>query len=106
RRRDGPDEGRRTPLSATAPSTQPPLTEPAILPPAVSAIADPAGRGAEPHVWITVATATRSPASRQRSTWSRMSLIGPILLIPYAGSSQRGPCQPPEPLVSARSGRL
>ncbi len=71
-----PVERQRNPLSTTAASTQPPLTEPAIFPPAVSAIADPAGRGAEPHVWMTVAIATRSPDSRQRSTSSRMSLIG------------------------------
>src|SRR5262249_59688258 len=80
-----PVERERRPLSTTAASTQPPLTEPATLPVVVIAIDDPAWRGAEPHVWITVAIAMRSPDSRQLSTCSRMSLIGPRLLIPLVG---------------------
>src|SRR5438445_109740 len=51
-------------------SRHPPLTEPAILPDAVIAIFAPLGRGVEPAVFTTVATAIFSTAPRHRSTSS------------------------------------
>src|SRR5439155_9840336 len=54
--------------SKTSPSTQPPDTEPQIWPLSETANFEPTGRGAESRVATTVATATRSPCSRQRST--------------------------------------
>src|SRR3954468_16235028 len=42
----------------TAPSTQPPETEPRKVPSSLIARLDPAGRGAEPQVSTTVASAT------------------------------------------------
>src|SRR3954468_23622899 len=41
-----------------APSTQPPKPEPRKVPSSLIARLDPAGRGAEPHVSTTVASAT------------------------------------------------
>ena len=42
----------------TAPSTQPPDTEPRNVPSSLITRLEPAGRGAEPQVWTTVASAT------------------------------------------------
>src|ERR1700722_9862693 len=57
----------------TAPSTQPPETEPRKLPsPSITRL-DPTGRGAEPQVSTTVASATPRPALRQSSAALRMS---------------------------------
>src|SRR5947209_18292120 len=49
--------------SNTAPSMHPFDTEPAILPDLVTAIFEPSGRGLDPHVSTTVASAISSPAS-------------------------------------------
>src|ERR1700722_11482451 len=57
----------------TAPSTQPPETEPRKLPSPSITRCEPTGRGAEPQVSTTVATATSRPASRQSCAATRMS---------------------------------
>src|SRR5262245_40259182 len=57
----------------TAPSTQPPDTEPRKLPSWSMTRLEPTGRGAEPQVSITVASATPRPALRQSSAALRMS---------------------------------
>src|SRR5450631_3180129 len=57
----------------TAPSTQPPDTEPRKLPSVSITSLDPTGRGAEPQVSTTVASATPRPARRQSSAALRMS---------------------------------
>src|SRR6516162_2134240 len=58
----------------TAPSTQPPDTEPRKLPSPSMTRFEPTGRGAEPQVSTTVASATSRPALRQSSAALRMSL--------------------------------
>src|SRR5580658_1417315 len=58
----------------TAPSTQPPETEPRKLPSSSITRFEPTGRGAEPQVSTTVASATERPALRQSSAALRMSL--------------------------------
>src|SRR5690349_16031439 len=57
----------------TAPSTQPPETEPRKLPSSSITRFEPTGRGAEPQVSTTVASATPLPALRQSSAAFRMS---------------------------------
>src|SRR5258705_13751211 len=57
----------------TAPSTQPPDTEPRKLPSLSMTRLDPTGRGAEPHVSTTGASATSRPSRRQSSAALRMS---------------------------------
>src|SRR5258706_4783329 len=57
----------------TAPSTQPPDPEPRKLPSLSMTRLDPTGRGAEPHVSTTVASATSRPSRRQSSAALRMS---------------------------------
>src|SRR5690242_16177250 len=57
----------------TAPSTQPPETEPRKLPSSSITRLEPTGRGAEPQVSTTVASATPLPALRQSSAALRMS---------------------------------
>src|SRR5262245_61256817 len=57
----------------TAPSTQPPDTEPRKLPSWSMTRLDPTGRGAEPQVSTTVASATPRPCRRQSSAALRMS---------------------------------
>src|SRR5437588_4034950 len=57
----------------TAPSTQPPDTEPRKLPWSSITRLEPTGRGAEPQVSTTVASATPRPALRQSSAALRMS---------------------------------
>src|SRR6266567_2526337 len=59
----------------TAGSTHPPLTEPDNSPLSLTASFAPGLRGAEPYIVTTVATATRSPRSRHRSTSGKMSRI-------------------------------
>src|SRR6188472_911998 len=68
--------------SATAPSIQPPDTEPAIFPDLVTAIWLPAGRGELPHVSVTVATATCSPAARQAAAARITSSVSAIVIRP------------------------
>src|SRR5262245_7373649 len=51
----------------TAPSTQPPDTEPRNVPSSLMTRLEPAGRGAEPQVSTTVASATPWPAFCQFS---------------------------------------
>src|ERR1700758_4743519 len=58
----------------TAPSTQPPDTEPRKLPSSSMTKLEPTGRGAEPQVSTTVASATALPFLRQSSAALRMSL--------------------------------
>src|SRR5437879_3393556 len=57
----------------TAPSTQPPDTEPRKLPSWSMTRFEPTGRGADPQVSTTVASATPRPALRQSSAALRMS---------------------------------
>src|SRR5262249_21005185 len=57
----------------TAPSTQPPETEPRNVPSSLMTRLEPAGRGAEPQVSTTVASATPWPAFCQSSAACRMS---------------------------------
>src|ERR1051325_3869426 len=57
----------------TAPSTQPPDTEPRKLPSLSITRLEPTGRGAEPQVSTTVASATSRPALRHSSAPLRMS---------------------------------
>src|SRR5665213_3053066 len=57
----------------TAPSTQPPDTDPKKLPSLSITKLEPTGRGAEPQVSTTVASATPRPALRQSSAALRMS---------------------------------
>src|SRR5437764_366560 len=57
----------------TAPSTQPPETLPRKLPWSSITRLEPTGRGAEPQVSTTVASATPRPALRQSSAALRMS---------------------------------
>ena len=57
----------------TAPSTQPPDTEPRKLPSSSITRLEPTGRGAEPQVSTTVASATPLPDFRQSSAALRMS---------------------------------
>src|SRR5438045_6995358 len=59
----------------TAPSTQPPDTEPIKAPSLSTASLEPSGRGEEPQVLTTVASATPLPASRQRAACSRISAV-------------------------------
>src|SRR5436190_2820747 len=57
----------------TAPSTQPPDTDPRNVPSSLMTRLEPAGRGAEPQVSTTVASATPWPAFCQSSAAFRMS---------------------------------
>src|SRR5579864_8634910 len=59
--------------SITAPSTQPPETDPTKAPSSATASLAPAGRGDEPQVLTTVASATPLPAWRQLAACSRIS---------------------------------
>src|SRR5439155_24887425 len=82
--------------SKTSPSRHPPLTEPAIFPDWLIAIREPAGRGALPHVLITVATATGSPASSHALTSlitsrTSQSVVSPVgrRMRPFRSGSRR-----------------
>src|SRR5437016_1828646 len=57
----------------TAPSTQPPETEPRKVPSSLMTRLEPAGRGADPQVSTTVASATPWPAFCQSSAAFRIS---------------------------------
>src|SRR4029079_11575124 len=70
----------------TAPSMHPPDTEPIIAPFSSTARWLPAGRGEDPQVETTVASATPLPSERQREAWSRTSSS---LIDPLAPSSRR-----------------
>src|SRR5690349_11999332 len=59
----------------TAPSMQPPETEPFMWPLSSTTSWLPTGRGEEPHVATTVATATPRPAFRHAAACSRMSSL-------------------------------
>src|SRR5215468_5917355 len=72
----------------TAPSTQPPETEPTMAPLSSTASLAPTGRGEEPQVVTTVASATLEPASRQRAACSRISAVS---LMPPSARSAAGP---------------
>src|ERR1700681_1189474 len=73
---------------------QPPETEPAIRPDLDTAIWLPAGRGELPHVSVTVATATCSPAARQAAAVPRISSVVLIVCFPsYSQGGRRGPGQ-------------
>src|SRR5438477_1345908 len=59
--------------ATTAPSTQPPETEPRKFPASSMTRLAPTGRGAEPQVSITVASATPRPLRRHSSAAFRIS---------------------------------
>src|SRR6185295_9380088 len=61
----------------TAPSMQPPETEPTKSPRSLTARWLPSGRGDEPHVCTTVASATPCPPDFQRSIWGKISSMSP-----------------------------
>src|SRR5215211_6392841 len=76
----------------TAPSTQPPETEPRKLPSLSITRLEPTGRGAEPQVSTTVASATPRPAFRQSSAAFKMSSSRPNM---HASDLKSGhPLQP------------
>src|SRR5579883_2351349 len=83
----------------TAPSTQPPDTEPRKLPSLSITRLEPTGRGADPHVSTTVASATSRPSRRQSSAALRMSSS--------RASMSKSPGFPPDPPISPiyRDGR-
>ena len=70
----------------TAPSMQPPETEPCISPASSTISMLPAGRGEEPQVETTVATATLRPASRQPAACS--SRRSSVWIMPYLPSRE------------------
>src|SRR5665213_2872407 len=59
----------------TAPATQPPETEPRKLPSPSITKFEPTGRGAEPQVSTTVASATSRPSLRHSSAALRISSL-------------------------------
>src|SRR6516225_1321008 len=69
----------------TAPSTQPPETEPRKLPWSSMIRFEPTGRGADPQVSTTVASATPRPALRQSSAALRISSSRASVLIVASG---------------------
>src|SRR5215471_15252162 len=71
--------------ATTAPSTQPPETDPRKLPSLSITRLDPTGRGADPHVSTTVATATSRPDLRHSSAVLRMSSSRASMKIPPSG---------------------
>src|SRR5712671_6972230 len=75
----------------TAPSTQPPETEPRKLPSWSITRLEPTGRGAEPQVSTTVASATPLPALRQSSAAFRISSsrASIVYLLPYPRHCER-----------------
>src|SRR5271166_447728 len=89
--------------STTAPSTQPPDTEPRKLPSPSITRCDPTGRGAEPQVSTTVASATSRPSSRQASAASKTSSSLVSILGVLSSPSRR--CEA-EPRVTSVAKRL
>ena len=84
----------------TAPSMQPPDTEPCISPASSTISMLPAGRGEEPQVETTVATAALRPASRHAASCSRRrSSVCTMLVTPFA--RRRDPLA--QPLGPARA---
>src|SRR6202790_4115709 len=75
----------------TAPSTQPPETEPRKLPWSSMIRFEPTGRGAEPQVSTTVASATPRPALRQSSAALRMSSSRASVLMGGSRSNHLSP---------------
>src|SRR5579871_6462681 len=74
----------------TAPSTQPPETEPKKFPsPSITRL-EPTGRGAEPQVSTTVASATSRPSLRQSSAALRMSSLVESMLGLRQGEQRYG----------------
>src|SRR4029077_15169406 len=69
----------------TAPSTQPPDTEPRKFPCWSMTRLAPTGRGAEPQVSTTVASATARPSLRQSSAALRISLSVESMVPPSCG---------------------
>src|SRR6478736_3110145 len=106
--------------ATTAPSTQPPETEPRKLPWSSITRFEPTGRGAEPQVSTTVASATLRPSRRQSSAALRISssranmgtsgskgLLNMVRAGP-AGNDRvklRHLAQPSLPLLAARAAR-
>src|SRR4029077_27840 len=78
----------------TAPSTQPPETDPRKFPSPSIMRFEPTGRGAEPQVSTTVASATSRPSLRQSSAALRMSVsvdnIGALLDLRMANGYKIG----------------
>src|SRR5262252_6722676 len=74
----------------TSPSTQPPETEPRKLPSSSITRLEPTGRGAEPQVSTTVASATPLPALRQSSAAFRMSSSRASMSVSSLSASLRG----------------
>src|SRR6476661_7097835 len=68
----------------TAPSTQPPETLPRKLPSSSITKFEPTGRGAEPQVSTTVASATPRPSLRQSSAAFRISSSVARVVMVYA----------------------
>src|SRR5579883_1941409 len=96
--------------SITSVSTQPPLIEPTTSPCAVTAILAPAGRGVEPAVVKTVATATGSPRPRHSSTRFNISRMGtsslPTLYIIQRAAADGWPdCSPAGPSTPGPAAR-
>src|SRR5436189_6407719 len=85
----------------TAPSTQPPDTLPKNVPSSLMTRLDPAGRGAEPQVSTTVASATPWPAFCQasaacRMSSSRLSMFAPSFKLPIGSRCDDGPGAAPK----------
>src|SRR5215218_1774883 len=72
----------------TAPSTQPPETDPKNVPSSLMTRLEPAGRGAEPQVSTTVASATPWPAFCQFSAACRMSSSRLSILKPFQAAER------------------
>src|SRR6266851_1238454 len=75
----------------TAPSMQPPETEPTKLPASSTASLEPTGRGEEPQVVTTVASATPLPAPRQSMACFRISSRSPKVFMASPLRSARLP---------------
>lgn len=92
------------PSSTTAPSTHPPETEPLIAPSSATARCEPSGRGDEPQVRTTVASAKRLPEEAQSWRSGRRERIvggGRCGWLPSGDVSARGRLK----RVSARPAR-
>ena len=97
-RRGRPSPSASSASATTAPSTQPPETEPTMLASPPTASCAPTGRGAEPQVSITVASAAPRPARTQASAASG-------LLSCSAGIVRSAPSGEPNGIIQAESVR-
>src|SRR6476661_4373344 len=88
----------------TAPSTQPPETDPRKLPSLSITRLEPTGRGADPHVSTTVATATSRPDLRHSSAVLRMSSSRASMKIPPSGDLSQHVFRVEAPARCARQG--